>query len=307
MNCDTSNFWGLSLIFEDKAAGDYRLTGCSPGINKGDVQLASQLGLNVDLNNGSRVENGLPDIGAFENKLFLQGSVAQYSCVKPASGTLFFDGNTCGPYTYEWWNGTEGGTSNIDLPSSKYEVSVTDLHGIVYLDTIFLPEFEPVVIDTILQNPTSITSQDGSIAVPNVFNGLPPYHFNWSTGDSTSVIDGLGVGPYILTITDHLGCQITFLFQLTSITNGTQNIDEEKPQIYLIPNLLSKSSSSRLLYPEGFSEVMIVDALGRVVLSEQVEGTEFMLPAMGYGGVFWIFARDSESANWLKPLRLVAF
>jgi hypothetical protein len=52
---------------------------------------------------------------------------------------------------------------------------------------------------------------------------------------------------------------------------------------------------------------MIVDALGRVVLSEQVEGTEFMLPALGYGGVFWIFARDSESANWLKPLRLVAF
>jgi hypothetical protein len=307
MNCDTSNFWGLSLIFEDKAAGDYRLTGCSPGINKGDVQLASQLGLNVDLNNGSRVENGLPDIGAFENKLFLQGSVAQYSCVKPASGTLFFDGNTCGPYTYEWWNGMESGTSNIDLPSSKYEVSVTDFHGIVYLDTIFLPEFEPVVIDTILQNPTSITAQDGSIAVPNVFNGLPPYHFNWSTGDSTSVIDDLGVGPYILTITDQLGCQITFLFQLTSITNGTQNIDEEKPQIYLIPNLLSKSSSSRLLYPEGFSEVMIVDALGRVVWSEQVEGTEFMLPAMGYGGIFWVFAKDSESANWLKPLRLVAF
>ncbi len=305
--CDSSNFWSVSPIFEDKAAGNFRLSGCSPGINKGDVQLATQLGLSTDLNNSSRVENGLPDIGAFENKLFLQGSVAQYSCVKPASGTLFFDGNTCGPYNYEWWNGMESGTSNMDLPSSKYEVSVTDLHGIVYLDTIFLPEFEPVAIDTILQNPTSITAQDGSIAVPNVFNGLPPYHFNWSTGDSTSIMEGLGVGPYNLTITDQLGCQITFLFQLTSSTIGTQNLDEEKPLIYLIPNLLSKSSSSRLLCPEGFSEVMIVDALGRVVLSEQVEGTEFMLPSMGYGGIFWIFARDSESANWLKPLPLVAF
>jgi hypothetical protein len=305
--CDSSNFWGVSPIFEDKAAENFRLSGCSPGINKGDFQLATQLGLSTDLNYSSRVENGLPDIGAFENKLFLQGSVAEYSCVKPASGTLFFDGNTCGPYTYEWWNGMESGTSNMDLPSSKYEVSVTDLHGIVYLDTIFLPEFVPVVIDTILQNPTSITAQDGSIAVPNVFNGLPPFHFNWSTGDSTSVIDGLGVGPYILTITDQLGCQITFLFQLTAPTIGTQNIIEEKPLIYLIPNLLSKASSSRLLCPEGFSEVMIVDALGRVVLSEQVDGTEFMLPAMGYGGIFWVFARDSESANWLKPLRLVAF
>ncbi len=305
--CDSSNFWGVSPIFEDKAAENFRLSGCSPGINKGDVQLATQLGLSTDLNNSSRVENGLPDIGAFENKLFLQGSVVQYSCFKPATGSLAFGGNTCGPYTFEWWNGTEGGTSNMDLPSSKYEVSVTDLHGIVYLDTIFLPEFEPVVIDTILQNPTSITSQDGSIAVPNVFNGLPPYHFNWSTGDSTSIIEELGVGLYILTITDQLGCQIIFLFQLTAPTIGTQNIIEEKPLIYLIPNLLSKASSSRLLYPKGFSEIMIVDALGRVAWSEQVNGTEFILPAMGYGGIFWIFARDSESANWLKPLRLVAF
>lgn len=305
--CDTSNFWGVSPIFEDKADENFRISGCSPGINKGDVQLTTQLGLSTDLNNSNRIENGLPDIGAFENKLFLQGSVAQYSCIKPASGTLLFTGNTCGPYTYEWWNGFESGTSNIGLPSSKYEISVTDYHGIVYYDTLFIPEFESMAIDTILQNPSSITAQDGSITVPNVFNGLPPYHFSWSTGDSTSTIEGLAVGPYILTITDQLGCQIIFLFQLTSSTIGTQNISEEKPLIYLIPNLSSKSSSSRLFCPEGVSEIMIVDAFGRVVLSEQADGTEFLLPSMGYEGVFWIFGKDSKSGNWIKPLRFVAY
>ncbi len=305
--CDPSNFWDVSPIFEDKAAENFRLYGCSPGINKGDVQLAAQLGLSTDFTSGSRAENGLPDIGAFENKLFLQGSVAQYSCYKPATGSLVFEGNTCGPYTYEWWNGIESGTSNIDLLTGKYEVSVTDSHGIVYLDTLFLPEFELITIDTILQNPTSITAQDGSIAVTNIFNGLPAYHFNWSTGDSTSVIVGLGAGSYILTITDELGCQIIFRFELIPPTIGTQTIGEAKQLIYLRPNLLSKESSSRLFYPDGFSEIMIVDALGRVVLLEQVDGTESILPPMRYGGVFWVFARSSESGNWMKPLRLVAF
>lgn len=305
--CDTSNFWGLSPIFEDKAAGNYRLTGCSPGINKGDVQLASQLGLSVDLNNGSRVENGLPDIGAFENKLFMQGSVVQYSCLKPATGAMAFGGNTCGPYTFEWWNGNEGGSSIINLLAAKYYLSVTDSHGIVYFDTLLVPEFESITIDTLLLNPSSAIAQDGKIDVTNIFNGQAPYKFNWDTGDSTSSIAGLNAGYYVLTITDNLGCQAIFRFELKPPIVGTQTIESDNHSIYLLPNVLSKEFTAQLCADSDFSEIIIVDELGKVVFQKEVDTNMFILPAMRSSGVFWVFAKDSESNNWMHPVHLVAY
>lgn len=307
VNCDASNFWGLSPLFEDKTAGDFRLTGCSPAINKGDVQLAAQLGLSVDLNNGNRVENGLPDIGAFENKLFLQGSVVQYSCLKPATGSLNFGGNTCGPYTFEWWNGIDSGNSIINLPAAKYEVSVTDSHGIVYFDTLVLPEFVAISIDTVLQNPSSALSQDGSIEVTGVFNGQMPYSFTWDTGDSTSLIAGLYAGPYVLTITDDLGCQSIFRFELKAPLVGIQTNDLEKHQVYLAPNLISIGLTSKLYSDADFSEIMIVDALGVVVFQKHEYGKESVLPEMRRSGVFWVFVRNLESKNWMYPVPLIAY
>ncbi|MDO8365313.1 MAG: hypothetical protein Q7T20_00860, partial [Saprospiraceae bacterium] len=305
--CDTSNFWGLSPIFEDKTAGNYRLTGCSPGINKGDVQLASQLGLSVDLNNGSRAENGFPDIGAFENKLFLQGSVVQYSCLKPATGSLAFEGNACGPYTFEWWNGIEAGNSIINLPAGKYELSVTDSHGIVYFDTLLLPEFESMAIDTLLISPSSAIDQDGSIEVTDIFNGQAPYNFNWDIGDSTSFIDGLTAGYYGLTITDDLGCQAIFRFELKAPVVGTQTIGAAKHLIYLTPNVLGKGMTSKLFSDAYFSEIIIVDALGRVVFQKLEYGKEAVLPEMRDGGVFWVFVKDYESKKWMQPLPLIVY
>ncbi len=39
--------------------------------------------------------------------------------------------------------------------------------------------------------------------------GIPPYQYQWSTGDATSTVQNLPEGSYQLTITDNLGCEAT--------------------------------------------------------------------------------------------------
>lgn len=81
-------------------------------------------------------------------------------------------------------------------------------------------------------NPTSISSNDGNITV-SVSEGLPPYHFVWSNGDTTSSLQGLSVGTYTLSITDASGCQNSHSINLTAPTSI-----KESPQsdFSLFPN-----------------------------------------------------------------------
>lgn len=49
--------------------------------------------------------------------------------------------------------------------------------------------------------PTSESAKDGKIEL-NPWGGLPPYHYFWSNGDTTSTIDNLNTGKYLVIITD---------------------------------------------------------------------------------------------------------
>jgi gliding motility-associated-like protein len=56
---------------------------------------------------------------------------------------------------------------------------------------------------------------DGSITVAQQ-NGLPDISYLWSTGDTTTTIDQLASGTYIVTITDGIGCTATSLVTLNN-------------------------------------------------------------------------------------------
>jgi len=52
-------------------------------------------------------------------------------------------------------------------------------------------------------NSTWCECSGGATAIPT---GAPPFHFLWSTGDSTNSIDSLCAGTYTLTMTDNNAC-----------------------------------------------------------------------------------------------------
>lgn len=84
-----------------------------------------------------------------------------------------------------------------------------------------------------IYNPTSCTSNDGDIVIASHGSypqgGIPPYTYQWSTGQETANIYELGAGTYILTITDSEGCAQAFTFNLAP---------EGSPQIALVGEIM---------------------------------------------------------------------
>ena len=58
-----------------------------------------------------------------------------------------------------------------------------------------------------LQNEDCPGSMNGSLALM-VNGGIPPYAYNWNTGDTASALSNLGKGIYSCTISDATGCLI---------------------------------------------------------------------------------------------------
>ncbi len=74
-------------------------------------------------------------------------------------------------------------------------------------------------LDTInfsLENNVCFYDCNGMIDITGINNGIPPYSYNWSNGDSTALVDSLCNGTYIVTITDALSCSITDTFIISS-------------------------------------------------------------------------------------------
>lgn len=113
------------------------------------------------------------------------------------------------PYSYLWSNGAT--TQDLTgVTAGTYSVVVTDNVGCT--DTAFFTLTEPLAITAVSSyaEPTCYDSATGLIFVLPGGGGVPPYTFNWSTGDTVAQITGLAAGTYSCTITDANGCTHVF-------------------------------------------------------------------------------------------------
>jgi hypothetical protein len=169
------------------------------------------------------------------NQLFNTITTSDPSC------NGFLDGNiniqTTGgtaPYTYLWSNGD---TNQIlqNIGAGQYLLTVTDSNNCVKLDSISLSEpalitYSPNVIDALCYG-----DNNGSISV-NVFGGTLPYFYNWSTGDSTSSINNLSAGNYILSVIDSNNCLMIDSFSVMEPSLLTNSISGSNPTCFGFTN-----------------------------------------------------------------------
>jgi len=146
-------------------------------------------------------------------------------------------------------------------------------------------------------------SQDGQIQIAGINNGQAPFSIVWNTGDTTASLSGIGTGFYQVTITDNLGCETVFSFELKAASSVAEKKENKQP--YLIPNLINIGVQPRLVGYNSFTEVMITNALGNTVFHDKLTGPEISLPSMNAPGVYWVMAKDKETKRWSKPLPLV--
>lgn len=131
--------------------------------------------------------------------------------VVPAGGTT--------PYSYLWSNSAT--TANVTgLAVGTYSVQITDASGCSITRFRNVAASSPVNVGLATTAATCIYSNNGSIAA-NVWGGTAPYTYNWSSGQTTPAITGLGTGYYQLSVTDANGCTAHNAAQVNS--NGSNN------------------------------------------------------------------------------------
>nr|WP_294859343.1 HYR domain-containing protein [uncultured Fluviicola sp.] len=149
-----------------------------------------------------------------ESNLIASAVVTNVSCHDGNNGEatiIISNGNH--PYTYEWSTGGNGVSEN-NLTAGTYSVLITDSFGCTATLGITVGEPESLEIDLTLSNYlpgyniSSNGAADGFINT-TVSGGTGPYTYLWSTTDTTSYINHLGAGEYLLLVTDGNGCTST--------------------------------------------------------------------------------------------------
>ena len=115
--------------------------------------------------------------------------------------TLYADSNY---YNYNWSSGSNYSNEIIDSIGWYYLV-VEDSLGCQQQDSIFIASSNPPEINLSSQNLSCFGSGDGAATV-TPFGGVSPYTYNWDNGDSSSTINNLSAGFYIVYVTDSNDC-----------------------------------------------------------------------------------------------------
>jgi subtilisin-like proprotein convertase family protein len=129
------------------------------------------------------------------------------------------------PFLFNWSNGAT--TEDIlNVASGTYVVTVTDNIGCIGIETFDINEPLDINIAATLTD-ENCGDQEGIIDL-NLTGGTPTFTFNWSTGETTSLIDELSAGTYYVTVTDNNLCTKIDSFTLINyVGNCVPNCDLE--------------------------------------------------------------------------------
>ncbi|MCF8247269.1 MAG: T9SS type A sorting domain-containing protein [Saprospiraceae bacterium] len=121
----------------------------------------------------------------------------------------------------------------------------------------------------------SVVDNGNSTATATPTNGVSPYAYNWSNGQTTQTATNLPTGSYSVTVTDANGCTAV---QNIGIVSGSQTI-ENVLGIEMSPNPSTGKFSISLEMAEAMQvQVAIYDITGRQLLVAEQYGNTLKIP-----------------------------
>lgn len=148
----------------------------------------------------SWTSNDLTSSVAYHNVYYKEVGMAGWSTL------AYHEPGTQTSFTGEWGNQYSFFTLATDLAGNKELLDTNNIRT-----TVLWPD--QLVLNGLAQPITCADSSDATLSALGI-GGEGPYTYLWSTGDTTSSIDGLAAGTYSVTVTDALGTQVDTTFVL---------------------------------------------------------------------------------------------
>lgn len=165
-------------------AGDYSVTVTSPNGCTGVANIT--------------VANVNPPINLSANIL------GNTSCNSSTTGSVDLSVSPAGNYTYTWSNGSTS-QDLTNLPQGDYQVTVSaggSCTEVASFNVPFVPN-EPTLSSVTISARCGLPN--GSINL-SVFNGVLPYTYIWSSGQTVQDLNNIPGGDYAVTVTGANGC-----------------------------------------------------------------------------------------------------
>jgi len=136
----------------------------------------------------------------------LSTSKSDVTCYADSNGAAAVSvTNGTAPYSFQWSNGNTQSSIN-GLGAGTYSVTVTDSINCEATESVIINQPSATSLNVSTSNDECGTGN--GMAVASAAGGAPPYNYQWSNGDTGSVINKLTSGSYSVTLTDQNGCTV---------------------------------------------------------------------------------------------------
>jgi len=133
-------------------------------------------------------------------------TIENVKCFGDSTGSLLSNitGGTA-PYIFGW--STLDSTLFIDsLPIGNYSISIIDSNNCIYAETAVVTQPAAPLSATYAEVQPQCFGYSNGQLILTATGGTTGYQYDWSTGDSTAVVDSLATGTYFVLVTDTNGC-----------------------------------------------------------------------------------------------------
>ncbi|HRI58684.1 MAG TPA: right-handed parallel beta-helix repeat-containing protein [Saprospiraceae bacterium] len=218
----------------------------------------------------------------------LDALVTPVPCGDTLGGSAILAATGASPFSFLWADGANDSV-RTGMVAGIYPLAITDAGGCKGIDTVEITTQGRLKASIKIDKITCPGFADGKLIVTPK-NGLPPFHWLWETGDTTAAVTGLGPGLYHITLTDALGCTITYSIPLVE-----PDVDCKGAADVVFPNPFSEYLIVRTeSVPEETSVWILMDVLGRELRSVALTDyqTRLDFPDLPAGMYYWQLWHD---------------
>ncbi len=205
-------------------------------------------------------------------------------------------------YFISWSSGAIGDEAN-NLSGGWQEVTVFDGNNCELVDSVFIEEPEAISVFGDIINASTNNSTDGSIEIFNITGGTPPFQIDWSTGDTSALIENLAPEVYVVSITDSNGCIATHGF-LVSFNTGVTFA--ENPEVIISPNPVEQGSGLKIELKNCSNRLKIdlYNTLGSLIQDEVLTPAlnQISLKAPQYPGIYFLTIQQEGKPGTIKRI-----